>query len=114
MQISTAPLIYLMIFVAVVVIVNGIYLIVFGKSISLNSKVSRRLTLLEKNANREQVLEQLRKEMNQHLNAKNIPLYSMLAKKAQRANIAFSPSSIGNSTTFSTPPLPITMPGRAV
>jgi tight adherence protein B len=80
-----------MIFVAVVVIVNGIYLIVFGKSISLNSRVSRRLTLLEKNANREQVLEQLRKEMNQHLNAKNIPLYSMLAKKAQRANIAFSP-----------------------
>jgi tight adherence protein B len=94
MQISAAPLIYLMIFVAVVVIVNGIYLLVFGKSISLNSKVSRRLTLLEKNANREQVLEQLRKEMNQHLNAKNIPLYSMLAKKAQRANIAFSPQAL--------------------
>jgi tight adherence protein B len=94
MEISTAPLIYIMIFVAVVVIVNGIYLIVFGKSISLNSKVSRRLTLLEKNANREQVLEQLRKEMNQHLNAKNIPLYSMLAKKAQRANIAFSPQQL--------------------
>jgi tight adherence protein B len=94
MQISTAPLIYLMIFVAVVVIVNGIYLIVFGKSISLNSRVSRRLTLLEKNANREQVLEQLRKEMNQHLNAKNIPLYSMLAKRAQRANIAFTPQAL--------------------
>ncbi|MBN8630633.1 MAG: type II secretion system F family protein [Rhodobacterales bacterium] len=94
MQISAAPLIYIMIFVAVVVIVNGIYLIVFGKSISLNTKVSRRLTLLEKNANREQVLEQLRKEMNQHLNAKNIPLYSMLAKKAQRANIAFSPQAL--------------------
>lgn len=94
MQISAAPLIYIMIFVAVVVIVNGIYLIVFGKSISLNSRVSRRLALLEKNANREQVLEQLRKEMNQHLNAKNIPLYSMLAKKAQRANIAFSPQQL--------------------
>ena len=94
MQLSAAPLIYLMIFVAVVVIVNGIYLIVFGKSISLNSKVSRRLSLLEKNANREQVLEQLRKEMNQHLTAKNIPLYSMLAKKAQRANIAFSPQAL--------------------
>jgi tight adherence protein B len=94
MQISAAPLIYVMIFVAVVVIVNGIYLLVFGKSISLNSRVSRRLTLLEKNANREQVLEQLRKEMNQHLNAKNIPLYSMLAKKAQRANIAFSPQAL--------------------
>ncbi|WP_137110377.1 type II secretion system F family protein [Rhodobacter sp. SY28-1] len=94
MEISAAPLIYIMIFVAVVVIVNGIYLIVFGKSISLNSRVSRRLTLLEKNANREQVLEQLRKEMNQHLNARNIPLYSMLAKKAQRANIAFSPQAL--------------------
>jgi tight adherence protein B len=86
-----APVIYVLIFVAVVVIVEGIYLTVFGKSISLNSRLSRRLTLLEKNANREQVLEQLRKEMNQHLNAKNIPLYSLLAQKAQRANIAFSP-----------------------
>jgi tight adherence protein B len=94
MQISAAPLIYILIFVAVVVMVNGIYLLVFGKSISLNSRVSRRLALLEKNANREQVLEQLRKEMNQHLNAKNIPLYSMLAKKAQRANIAFSPRAL--------------------
>jgi tight adherence protein B len=94
MQISAAPLIYILIFVAVVVIVEGIYLTVFGKSISLNNRLSRRLTLLEKNANREQVLEQLRKEMNQHLNAKNIPLYSVLAKKAQRANIAFSPKAL--------------------
>ena len=73
MEISAAPLIYILIFVAVVVIVEGIYLTVFGKSISLNSRVSRRLTLLEKNANREQVLEQLRKEMNQHLNAQEHP-----------------------------------------
>ena len=91
MQISMAPLIYILIFVAVVVIVEGIYLTVFGKSISLNNRLNRRLTLLEKNANREQVLEQLRKEMNQHLTANNIPLYSLLAQKAQRANIAFSP-----------------------
>jgi tight adherence protein B len=94
MEISVAPLIYILIFVAVVVIVEGIYLLVFGKSISLNSRLSRRLTLLEKNANREQVLEQLRKEMNQHLNAKSIPLYSVFAKKAQRANIAFSPKAL--------------------
>lgn len=94
MEISAAPLIYILIFVAVVVIVEGIYLTVFGKSISLNNRLSRRLTLLEKNANREQVLEQLRKEMNQHLNAKNIPLYSVFAKKAQRANIAFSPKAL--------------------
>lgn len=94
MQISAAPLIYIMIFMAVVVLVEGLYLTVFGKSISLNSRISRRLTLLEKNGNREQVLEQLRKEMSQHLNSKSIPLYSILAKKAQRANIAFSPKAL--------------------
>lgn len=94
MEISAAPLIYVLIFVAVVVLVEGLYLTVFGKSISLNSRMSRRLSLLEKNSNREQVLEQLRKEMNQHLNAKNIPLYSILAKKAQKANIAFSPKAL--------------------
>ena len=94
MEISAAPLIYILIFVAVVVLVEGLYLTVFGKSISLNNRLSRRLTLLEKNSNREQVLEQLRKEMNQHLNSKNIPLYSILAKKAQKANIAFSPKAL--------------------
>jgi tight adherence protein B len=91
MQISAAPLIYILIFVAVIALVEGIYLTVFGKSISLNNKMSRRLALLEKNHNREAVLEQLRKEMGQHMNAKGIPLYSILASKAQKANIAFSP-----------------------
>lgn len=94
MEINAAPVIYILIFVAIVVIVNGIYLVTFGKSIRLNSRLSRRLSLLEKNANREQVLEQLRKEMNQHLTAKNIPLYSVFAKKAQLANIAFSPNAL--------------------
>ena len=91
MQISAAPLIYLLVFVAVVVLVEGLYLTVFGKSISLDSRMSRRLALLEKNHDREAVLEQLRKEMTQHMNAKGIPLYSMLASKAQKANIVFTP-----------------------
>jgi tight adherence protein B len=94
MEISAAPIIYVLIFVAVVVLVEGIYLTVFGKSISLNNRISRRLSLLEKNGNREQVLEQLRKEMSQHLNSKSIPLYSILASKAQKANIAFSPKAL--------------------
>lgn len=91
MQLSAAPLIYILIFVAVVVLVEGLYLTVFGKSISLNSRMSRRLALLEKNHNREEVLEQLRKEMSQHLSSRGIPLYSILADKAQKANIAFTP-----------------------
>jgi tight adherence protein B len=94
MQLSAAPIIYILIFVAVVLLVEGLYLTVFGKSISLNSRVSRRLELLEKSGNREQVLEQLRKEMSQHLKSRGIPLYSLLASKAQKANIAFSPQQL--------------------
>jgi tight adherence protein B len=94
MELSAAPLIYVLIFVSVIVLVNGIYLVAFGKSISLNNRTSRRLALLEKNNNREQVLEQLRKEMNQHMKSRGIPLYSMLAVKAQKANIAFTPQQL--------------------
>ncbi|MCP3972768.1 MAG: pilus assembly protein TadB [Rhodobacteraceae bacterium] len=88
------PLIYGLIFVAVLVLVEGIYLTVFGKSISLNSRVNRRLHMLEKGAGREQVMEQLRKEMSQHLKSRSIPIYSILADKAQMANIAFSPTQL--------------------
>lgn len=91
MVISAEPIIYGLIFVAVLVLVEGIYLTVFGKSISLNSRVNRRLALLDKGTGREQVLEQLRKEMSQHIRSQSIPLYSILAEKAQKANIAFSP-----------------------
>ncbi len=93
-MISIEPLIYGLIFVAVLVLVEGIYLTVFGKSISLNSKLNRRLEMMEKGAAREQVLEQLRKEMSQHMNSKSIPLYSILATKAQKANIAFTPTQL--------------------
>ncbi|MEO8241250.1 MAG: type II secretion system F family protein [bacterium] len=94
MQISAAPLIYILIFVAVVMLVEGLYLTVFGKSISLNNRLSRRLALLEKTQDREKVLEQLRKEMSQHVNSRGIPLYSILATKAQKANIAFTPKAL--------------------
>ncbi len=94
MTLSAAPLIYILIFVAVVALVEGIYLTVFGKSISLNNRMSRRLALLDKNHNREEVLEQLRKEASQHANSRGIPLYSILAGKAQRANIAFTPTQL--------------------
>ncbi|WP_424987737.1 type II secretion system F family protein [Microbulbifer sp. S227A] len=91
MQVSAEPIIYGLIFIGVLVLVEGIYLVAFGKSISLNSKVNRRLEMLDKGAGREQVLEQLRKEMRQHMKARSIPLYSLLADKAQKAAIAFSP-----------------------
>ena len=91
MEINVEFIVYGLIFVAVLLMVEGIYLTVFGKSISLNSRVSRRIDMLEKGAGREEVLERLRKEMALHEKSGAIPLYSLLAKKAQKANIAFSP-----------------------
>ncbi len=91
MPISAEPIIYGMIFIAVLALVEGIYLVAFGKSISLNSRVNRRLDMLEKGGQREQVLEQLRKEMQQHMKSRSVPLYSLLADKAQKGAIAFSP-----------------------
>lgn len=94
MELSAEPIIYGLIFVGVLVLVEGIYLVAFGKSISLNSRVNRRLEMLDKGAGREQVLEQLRKEMQQHMRSRSIPLYSLLADKAQKAAIAFTPKQL--------------------
>tara|TARA_R110002072_G_scaffold6212_21_gene37140 strand:+ start:577 stop:1539 length:963 start_codon:yes stop_codon:yes gene_type:complete len=91
---SAEPIIYALIFIGVLVLVEGLYLVAFGKSISLNSRVNRRLEMLEKGTRREEVLDKLRKEMQQHMNAKSIPLYSLLSEKAQKAAIAFSPKQL--------------------
>ncbi len=91
MTISAEPVIYILIFVGVLALVEGLYLTVFGRSISLNNRVNRRLEMLDRNSNREQVMEQLRKEMQQHMKAQKIPLYSILSEKAQKAAIAFTP-----------------------
>ena len=91
---SAEPIIYGLIFIGVLVLVEGLYLFAFGKSISMNSRVNRRLEMLNKGGRREEVLDQLRKEMRQHMNAKSIPLYYILAAKAQKAAIAFSPQQL--------------------
>ncbi|WP_299878647.1 type II secretion system F family protein [uncultured Sulfitobacter sp.] len=91
---SAEPIIYGLIFIGVLVLVEGLYLVAFGKSISLNSRVNRRLEMLEKGTRREEVLEKLRKEMEQHMSAKTIPLYSLLSEKAQKAAIAFTPKQL--------------------
>jgi hypothetical protein len=50
MDLSIEPLIYIGIFVGVLLLVEGVYLAVFGKSISLNARVNRRLAMLEQGA----------------------------------------------------------------
>ncbi len=90
-MLSAEPIIYGAIFLGVLVIVEGLYLVAFGKSISLNSKVNRRLQMLDKGTRRDEVLAKLRKEMDQHMRSRSVPLYSMLADRAQKAAIAFTP-----------------------
>jgi len=94
MEIGVEPLIYIGIFVGVLFLVEGIYLLVFGRSISLNNRVNRRLEMLDKGEARDEVLAKLRKEMGQHINGQSIPLYSLLADRAQKANIAFTPPAL--------------------
>ncbi|SDI40627.1 type II secretion system F family protein [Alloyangia pacifica] len=93
-MLSAEPIIYGLIFIGVLVLVEGIYLVAFGKSISLNSKVNRRMDMLNKTTSREDVLATLRKEMDQHSNNRGIPLYSLLADRAQKAALAFTPQQL--------------------
>lgn len=94
MSLTAEPIIYGLVFIGVLILVEGIYLTMFGRSISLNNKVNRRLEMLEKGGNREEVLDKLRKEMNQHLQGRSIPLYSILSDKANKAAIAFTPKQL--------------------
>lgn len=88
---SIQPLVFALIFVGVFFMVEGIYLAFFGKSVRLESKVNRRLQLIQKGENPEDVLETLRNEREQHRKGSSIPLLAPLSEKAAQANIAFSP-----------------------
>ncbi len=91
---SAEPLIYAVIFAAVLLLIEGIYLAVFGKSVRLESRVNRRLQLLEKGGSRESVMETLRKEREQHTKTLRLPVIGILSKKATVANIAFTPNAL--------------------
>jgi tight adherence protein B len=91
---STQLIIYGLIFIGVLLMVEGIYLVTFGRSIKLNSKVNRRLALLEQGKDHEEVMNTLRKESEQHRAGLSIPVLSLLSAKAAQANIAFSPRAL--------------------
>lgn len=91
---SIEPLIFAFVFIGVLLMVEGLYLLAFGKSVRQASKVNRRLQLLEKGSDPEEVLTQLRKEREQHLGFGSIPIMSPLFENAAKANIAWSPALI--------------------
>ena len=88
------PLIYAVVFVGILLMVEGIYLVVFGKSVRLENRVNRRLELLEKGEDPEDVLNTLRKEREQHRQGINLPILAPLSAKAAQANIAFTPAAL--------------------
>lgn len=85
-------IIYIAIFVGILLVIEGIYLVVFGKSIKMNNRVNRRLAMMEEGKAQEEIFEELRKVREQHKGGLKLPVYSILAAKAQQANIAFSPA----------------------
>ena len=91
---STVPLIFALIFVVLLVMVQGIYLTIFGKSVMLESRVIRRLELLERGEDPEEVLNTLRREMEQHRETRRLPILAPLSEQAAQANIAFSPTAL--------------------
>ena len=91
---SFEPLIYAVIFVGILLMVEGIYLVIFGKSVRLEGKVNRRLDLLEKGEDPEDVLNTLRREREQHRQGMSLPILAPLNAKAAQANIAFSPPAL--------------------
>lgn len=91
---SFEPLIYAIVFVAVLALVEGVYLVIFGHSVRLESKVNRRLELLEKGEDPEEVLETLRTERDRHRKNTGIPIFAPLYERAAQANIAFSPKQL--------------------
>lgn len=85
-------IIYGLVFLGVLVLVEGVYLSLFGKQVTTEKKVNRRLVLMEKATSRDQVLAHLRKELDMHDKARSVPVYSLLAEQMRRAAIPLEPS----------------------
>ncbi|MFV0472713.1 MAG: type II secretion system F family protein [Pikeienuella sp.] len=89
-----APFIYAMLFIGVLMIVEGIYLLFFGKRHRREIQVNRRLRLLQQGADREEVLVKLRKDRERHQAARGTPLFSPVFTRAAQADLTLSPVAI--------------------
>ena len=91
---AVAPLVFGIIFIGVFLAVEGLYLLAFGQAARRDTKVNRRLMMLEKGEDPMEVLTQLRKEHERHVNAASTPLLAGIFDKAAQANIPWSPRMI--------------------
>ncbi|MEM7508652.1 MAG: type II secretion system F family protein [Pseudomonadota bacterium] len=85
------PLIYALIFIGLLAMVEGAYLIAFGKTLKREKKVNRRLALLQEGRDTEEVLSILRQERDGTKQAIKIPVIGPLLEQARLANIDIKP-----------------------
>jgi len=84
-------IIYAVLFVGVLMAVEGVYLLFFGKRIKREGQMNRRLELLEKGLDPEEVLAVLRKERERETSRGGIPLISQLVRLSAQSNMPKSP-----------------------
>jgi tight adherence protein B len=91
------PLIYALIFVGVFMMVEGIYLIIFGKTLKREKKVNRRLALLQDGRDTEEVMGILRQEREGAEKHEKVPVIGPLVEMARHAAITISMPQIAMS-----------------
>lgn len=84
------PLIYALIFVGVFLMVEGVYLLIYGKTLKREKKVNRRLALLQQGRDTEEVLNILRLEREGSERIERLPVVGPLAEMARHAAITLS------------------------
>ncbi len=88
------PIIYALIFVGVLAMVEGIYLLMYGKTLRREKRVNRRLTLLQEGRDTEEVLTILRAEREGSERIRKLPVIGTLLDQARQASITMTPVSI--------------------
>jgi tight adherence protein B len=84
------PLIYAFIFVGVFMMVEGVYLVIYGKTLKREKKVNRRLAMLQDGKDTEEVLGILRQEREGAEKHERIPVIGPLVEMARHAAITIS------------------------
>ncbi len=87
MQFTVETLIYIGIFAGTLLFVGGLYLVVFGATLTKAARFNRRVAMLEAGKTRQDVLNTLRREINKQGRTVKIPFLSGLMLLSRRANL---------------------------
>ena len=84
------PLIYALIFIGVFMMVEGVYLVIYGKTLKREKKVNRRLALLRDGRDTEEVMGILRNEREGAEKHERMPVIGPLVEMARHAAITIT------------------------